>query len=298
MSESYRPGWRDADGEREFVVTLAVAEDLDSALATADAVLDQERFVRRDDRIGECRFIATAAVAAGIGQALDEALAAADVYLRPVDQPAARLLICDMDMTIVAAETLDEVAAELGLGERIADTTRRAMHGELDFNAALRERIGMLAGHDEAVFRLIAERVAMNPGARELVAGANAAGVHTILISGGFVQVAEPVAQELGFDELVCNRLDLDGGKLTGTVPEPIVNAEFKEKTLRDRAAALGVSLDECCAIGDGANDRLMIGAAGLGIAYRGKPLLRDWTDCRLDHADLSAALYFMGLKN
>jgi len=201
-----------------------------------------------------------------------------------------------MDMTIVDAETLDEVAASLGLGEKIAAITKRAMYGEIDFRAALRERIAMLAGQPERVFHDIVGKLELNPGAEALLAGARAAGVHTILVSGGFAQVADAVALRLGFDEVYCNHLEIDGGKLTGRVPEPIVDADFKRRLLHERAQAHGLPLAACCAIGDGANDLPMVSSAGLGIAYHGKPVLRDATPCRIDHTGLDSALHFMGI--
>ena len=146
------------------------------------------------------------------------------------------------------------------------------------------------------MFHDIVGKLELNPGAEALLAGARAAGVHTILVSGGFEQVARPVAERLGFDEVHCNRLDIDGGRLTGGVPEPIVDANLKLSILERRAAALGIPLAQCCAIGDGANDLPMVSGAGLGIAYRGKPVLRDATPCRIDHSGLDAALYFMGI--
>jgi phosphoserine phosphatase len=208
-----------------------------------------------------------------------------------------RLLICDMDMTIVAAETLDEVAARLGLGERVATITARAMRGEIDFDSALRERIAMLAGQPEQVFHDIVDDLQLDPGASELLTAAKAAGVHCVLVSGGFVQVVEPIARRLGFDEYFCNYLDVADGRLSGEVQNPIVNADFKCNLLQRVARAQRITLDECCAIGDGANDLPMICAAGLGIAYRGKPILRAASACHIDATDLSSAIHFMRLR-
>jgi phosphoserine phosphatase len=229
-------------------------------------------------------------------QSLRAKLVDADVYMQPQDARGKRLLICDMDMTIVAAETLDEVATKLGMGERIAAITTRAMHGEIDFNAALRERIAMLAGQPEQVFHDIVGQLRLNPGAEQLLTAARAAGVHTILVSGGFAQVAEPVARRLGFDEVHCNHLEIDADKLTGKVQQPIINADLKCSLLQQRAQALGLALTDCCAIGDGANDLPMLRAAGLGIAYHAKPVLRAATSCHIDVTDLESAIYFMGL--
>ena len=222
----------------------------------------------------------------------------ADVYVQPRDELGKRLLICDMDMTIVAAETLDEVAMLLGLGDRIAAITDRAMRGELDFDSALRERISMLAGQPARVFDEVARSLVFSPGAQILLDGARAAGVRTILISGGFEQVVFAVAKKLEFDEVYCNRLVIEDGRLTGEVMEPIVNAAYKRDKLIERAAELNIPLNACCAIGDGANDLPMVQKAGLGIAYRGKPVLRNACPCRIDHTDLSTALAFMGLTS
>ena len=296
-----RPGWLgdDDDVVQPFVATLCTSGAPGRTLPELGeefgcvAVSGESRPAAN---VVEVTFDAGAQAAWALWQRLREVLDRTDVYLQPAAGRGKKLLICDMDMTIVAAETLDEVAAELGLGQKIAAITARAMHGEIDFNAALRERIAMLAGQPEAVFHRVASDLAFNPGAGELIAAANEAGLHTILISGGFAQVAEPVATVLGFDEVICNRLEIEQGRLTGQVHEPIVNAEIKRATLENRARDLGIELDQCCAIGDGANDLPMLAAAGLGIAYRGKPVLREATSCHLDHSDLSSAIYFMGL--
>ena len=229
-------------------------------------------------------------------RSLRERLSRADVYLQPRNSAAIRLLICDMDMTIVAAETLDEVAALLGLGDRIAAITTRAMNGEIDFDDALRARIAMLKGQPVQVFHDIVYQLELNPGAAELLAAARAAGVYCVLISGGFAQVAESIAHQLGFDEVYCNHLDVIDGRLTGEVQAPIVNADYKCNVLQRVAQAQGFSLDECCAIGDGANDLPMIRAAGLGIAYHGKPVLGASSACLIDATDLSSAIQFMRL--
>jgi phosphoserine phosphatase len=229
-------------------------------------------------------------------QTLRQQLSGIDMLVLPVEQLEKRLLICDMDMTIVAAETLDEVAAVLGMGDRIAAITERAMRGEIDFNDALRERIAMLEGCSVAAFDEVAQQLELNPGAQQLFDACKDKGVHTILISGGFTQVVEAVAQRLGFDEWYCNQLQIDQGCLTGKVIDPIVNAELKSEILRQRAPAMEIDLADCCAIGDGANDRLMIEAAGLGIAYHAKPVLRTATHCQINNGGLDTAIHFMGL--
>lgn len=300
MSQPGEPRWlRRGGAPLAFAATICCQGELDQALAPARAELDG-LVAGEARRLGDnaCRLDidCTPAAAWSLLERLRARLREADVYLQPRDELGKKLLICDMDMTIVAAETLDEVAAKLGLGGEIAAITARAMHGELDFDAALRERVSMLAGRREQVFHDIVGELELNPGAEALVAGAKAAGVHTILVSGGFEQVAGPIAQRLGFDELHCNRLEIEAGKLTGRVPAPIVNADRKCSLLQQRARALGIDLKQCCAIGDGANDLPMVSAAGLGIAYRGKPVLRDAAACHIDHTGLDSALHFMGL--
>ncbi len=295
------PDWLGRAGDREqvFVATLCGSVAPAEALLRLRAELGGMQVTGERElapNAVELSFETTASAAWPLMQRLRAVFEQADVYLQPVAGRGKKLLICDMDMTIVAAETLDEVAAELGLGEKIAAITARAMHGEIDFNDALRERIAMLAGQSEQVFHQVASELVFNPGAGELIAAANEAGLHTILISGGFAQVAEPVASILGFDEVICNRLEIEEGRLTGRVQEPIVNAEIKRATLENRARDLGIELDDCCAIGDGANDLPMLAAAGLGIAYHAKPVLHAATACHIDHSDLTSAIYFMGL--
>ncbi|MDH3857505.1 MAG: phosphoserine phosphatase SerB [Gammaproteobacteria bacterium] len=289
------------DRDEPFVITLCANEAVDNALQQLSGMLGDLQIDAQQthsSQAGNVTVFCKPAQAWSLLQSLRENLAHTDVYIQPRSELGKRLLICDMDMTIVAAETLDEVATILGLGERIASITTRAMHGEIDFNAALRERIAMLAGQSVQVFHDVAQSLSFNPGAEQLLAAAKAAGVHTILISGGFSQVAEPVAQKLGFDEVHCSQLELDGEILTGGLLDPIVNADYKCRILQQRAQALGFALRDCCAIGDGANDLPMLSAAGLGIAYHAKPVLRAAISCHIDVTDLESAIYFMGLNH
>jgi len=301
MSEAAQPRWlQRGDAPRRFVATVCCDGDLDAAQKALEAETSGLRTgAAHRPGVNACHLEleCDAPRAWALLQRLRERLDDADVYLQPRDELGKRLLICDMDMTIVAAETLDEVAATLGLGDKIAAITKRAMHGEIDFQAALRERILMLKGQPEQIFHDVNERLSLNVGARRLLAGARAAGVRTILVSGGFAQVADAVARQLEFDEVYCNHLEIRDGRLTGAVREPIVDAGLKLRLLQQRAQAGGIPLKACCAIGDGANDLPMLAAAGLGIAYRGKPVLRDAIPCRIDHAGLDAALHFMGIR-
>jgi phosphoserine phosphatase len=292
------PRWLKRSAARQpFVATLCNGNGVAAAVA---AFYDRagELPVLGEQSFGENACAITIECAAdrawSLMRELRHALSRTDIYLQPQNSPPMRLLICDMDMTIVAAETLDEVAAELGMGERIEPITRRAMLGEIDFDGALRERIGMLAGQPERAFIDLAGRLQLNPGAEQLIAAAKAAGVYCVLVSGGFDQVAEPVAQRLGFDAVHCNHLEIEDGRLTGAVREPIVNADRKLSILQRAARSRGHGLAACCAIGDGANDLPMVRGAGLGIAYRAKPVLRAASACRIDATDLSSAIYFM----
>lgn len=301
-SHGEEPRWLSrGDAEQPFVVTICSNETLDDALKRLRNLLEDLQIETQQTlstRVVEVTLTCNPSRAWSLFQSVRENLAQADVYIQPRSELGKRLLICDMDMTIVAAETLDEVATVLGLGEQIASITTRAMHGEIDFNAALHERIAMLAGRSVQVFHDVAQSLSLNPGAEQLLAAAKAAGVHTILISGGFSQVAEPIARRLGFDEVHCSQLELDGDKLTGGLLDPIVNADHKCRILQQRAQALGFALRDCCAIGDGANDLPMLSAAGLGIAYHAKPVLRAATSCHIDVTDLESAIYFMGLTH
>ena len=221
-----------------------------------------------------------------------------DVFVQPEEQRFKRLLVADMDSTIVGQECLDELADFAGLKREIAEITERAMQGKLDFKAALRERVAMLSGLDEdAIKRCLAERVVPNPGAATLVRTMRLGGAHCVLVTGGFVSFAEPIAKMLGFNAIRANRLLFDGRQLSGSVEDPIVDAQSKVDALIEARAELGLDAQQVLAIGDGANDRLMIQEAGLGVAYRAKPALAEVADARLDHHGLDALLWAQGIR-
>lgn len=235
--------------------------------------------------------------------ALDDArhaLAALDGAIDAIAQPESgrrkSLFVADMDSTMITVECLDELADYAGFKERVSAITERAMRGELDFVEALDERVALLADMDaEIVTRCHEERVALSPGATTLVRTMRAQGTHCVLVSGGFTLFADRVAAEIGFDRAVANRLEIESGRLTGHVLRPIVDGAMKERILRDQSEEGGLQLSETLAIGDGANDRAMVERAGLGIAYRGKPTLREGADANVDYADLTALLYAQG---
>ena len=219
-----------------------------------------------------------------------------DWCLQPLEGRKKRLLIADMDSTIINVECLDELADFAGLKVEISAITERAMRGDLAFEGALRERVAMLKGLPvSALERTYDERVRLNPGARTLVRTMAANGARCVLVSGGFGFFTKRVAKAAGFQAERGNSLLEADGVLTGMVGEPILGREAKLAALNTEAAALSIPLAETLAIGDGANDLAMIEAAGLGVAYRAKPVVAAQADARVDHADLTALLYFQG---
>lgn len=219
-----------------------------------------------------------------------------DFCVQPAVGRKKRLLLADMDSTIIGCECLDELADFAGLKAEISAITERAMAGEIPFEAALVERVGKLAGLGlEALQATYDERVRLNPGAEILARTMAAHRARCVLVSGGFEFFTARVAQAAGFAAHRANRLIDDGARLTGAVAMPILGREAKLTALREEAAALGVDLADTMAVGDGANDLAMIGAAGLGVAWRAKPVVAAGADAKVDHADLTALLYFQG---
>jgi phosphoserine phosphatase len=220
-----------------------------------------------------------------------------DAIATVADQRRKALLIADMDSTIVTGETLDELADFAGLKQRIAAITARAMNGELDFKAALRERVAMLQGLPVGALEQTWQRVRLTLGARELVATMRAHGAYTALVSGGFSFFTGRVAALCGFDMHRSNTLLDDGIALTGHVAEPILDRDTKLATLTQLAGERGLPLSATLAVGDGANDLDMLSAAGLGVAFRAKPIVAAAAQARLDHADLRALLFAQGYR-
>ena len=194
-----------------------------------------------------------------------------------------KLLVSDMDSTIAEGETIVDMADALGIGPKIAEITERSMRGELDFRQALEERVAMLAGLKLSTIQDIAREVRLSDGATELLSACRALGMRTVLVSGGFDLIADVVGAVIGFDLVVSNRLDLHEGALSGTVLEPIVTADTKESVLLAECQALHVSASAAVALGDGANDIMMIRRAGLGVAYRGKPVTQAAADLSIN---------------
>jgi phosphoserine phosphatase len=219
-----------------------------------------------------------------------------DINLVAIAKRRKKLLIADMDSTIINVECLDELADMAGIKPQIAAITERAMRGELEFEAALRERVGMLKGLDLAALeRTYAERVRLNPGAKSLLATMRANGAHTMLVSGGFGYFTERVAEAAGFHSEQGNILIDDGAHLTGGVGEPILGRQAKRAALEKAVADLGLDFAETLAVGDGANDLAMIQRAGLGVAYHAKPVVAEAAGAAIAHNDLTALLYLQG---
>ena len=231
--------------------------------------------------------------------ALDDALAGepVDVIVQPLQRRSKRLLVADMDSTLIGQECVDELAAFAGVGERVAAITERAMRGEVAFAPALRERVALLAGLPESVIGdVLRDRITLNPGARTLGQTMRAnGGARVVIVSGGFRQFTRAIRERIGADEDRANALMIEGGKLTGKVIEPILGQDAKLSALKEIAAAMGLELDDTLAVGDGANDLPMLQAAGLGIAYRAKPRVAASAHARVEHADLTALLYAQG---
>jgi phosphoserine phosphatase len=222
----------------------------------------------------------------------------ADIVVQPDEPRWKRLLVADMDSTIIGQECIDELADYAGLKDKVARITERAMQGELDFPGALRERVRLLAGLDERELRrCLDERVRVTAGAETLVQTMRAGGASCLLVSGGFLSFAEPIASAVGFDRIKANRLVFTGGKLSGEVGDPIVDAMSKRDSLIEAREQLGLNRDDVLAIGDGANDKLMIEEAGLGIAFRAKPALVEVADAELRHHGLDALLWVQGVR-
>ncbi|MHA1597664.1 MAG: phosphoserine phosphatase SerB [Alphaproteobacteria bacterium] len=207
------------------------------------------------------------------------------------------LLIADMDSTIVTGETLDELADFAGHGEQVAKITAHAMNGEVGFADALKERVALLEGLDAAALEKTMDRVALTPGAAVLVATMRANGAKALLVSGGFTYFTERLRARVGFDSDMGNTLEIEDGKLTGRVIEPVIDKDVKLRALQDFASQYDVAMTDTMAVGDGANDLPMLLAAGTGVAYHAKPVVSAEARVRIEHADLSALLYIQGYR-
>lgn len=270
--------------------------DATTALVRAGAAVEGENWLARD---AACD-IPFSGIEPHMGEGVVRQViegAAIDVVVQPAEGRRKALLVADMDSTIVTSETLDELAEFAGIKDKIAEITRRAMNGEIDFQGALRERVGMLKGLPAEALEKTLARVVLTTGATALVRTMRAHGAYTALISGGFTFFTGRVATLVGFNEHRGNTLGIANGELTGTVGEPILDKDSKLNTLRELVARLQISPQLSMAVGDGANDLPMLQAAGLGVAFRAKPITAKGAAARIDHAGLEALLYIQGYK-
>jgi phosphoserine phosphatase len=221
-----------------------------------------------------------------------------DLAVQDAETRRKKLLIADMDSTMIGQECIDELAAEVGLKDKVATITARAMNGEIAFEPALRERVALLKGLPVSVVdEVIEKRITLTPGGRELIATMRAKGYYTALVSGGFTVFTSRIATTLGFDENRANLLLDADGKLTGEVAEPILGKQAKVDALIDIAARLGITPAEAMAVGDGANDLGMLHLSGAGVALHAKPAVAAEAKIRIDHGDLTALLYLQGYR-
>ncbi|MGQ3354582.1 MAG: phosphoserine phosphatase SerB [Phreatobacter sp.] len=223
---------------------------------------------------------------------------AVDVVVQPAAGRVKRLFLADMDSTMIGQECIDELADLVGLKDHVSAITERAMRGEIAFEPALRERVALLKGLSASVVDdVIARRITLTGGGPELVRTMRARGGYTALVSGGFTLFTAPIGAMIGFHENRANILEVEDGRFSGTVREPILGREAKRDTLVELRARFGLAEHETMAVGDGANDLAMLGEAGIGIAFRAKPKVAEAAAARIDHGDLSALLYMQGYR-
>jgi phosphoserine phosphatase len=289
------PAMTQSGGLDLIIATLIAAGRLDDRLV-ADAIerLAGTRFAAWVDE-GDAADLEVDDVAAA--RSAFEGWNGCDVIVQPAEGREKKLLAADMDSTIIGQECIDELADYAGIKPSIAAITERAMHGELDFGEALKERVALLAGLDVAIIeRCLAERIRPNPGAATLTRTMRARGAGTLLLSGGFVDFVEPVAALVGFELHAANNLAKDRRELTGELEGVLVDAEAKKAAMILERDGRGLGPGAVLAIGDGANDVPLVSEAGLGVAYRAKPALLAVADARLDHHGLDALLWAQGI--
>jgi phosphoserine phosphatase len=270
-------------------------ETLGAALRDAGAATGEPNWLAPHDRACDLPFEHLDATRAHAITRATLADLPVDFHAQPLENRRKRLLIADMDSTIVTAETLDELAEEAGLKDTIAAITARAMRGELDFAQALIERVAMLADLPEEALARTATKLTLMPGAATLVHTMKANGAFTALVSGGFKYFTNKVAARTGFELNLANDLAMSDGRLTGELSGPILDKDGKLNALKTLSAERGLTPADAVTVGDGANDLPMLLEAGLGVAYYGKPLLLEQVRAQVNHTDLTTLLFFQG---
>ncbi|MEP2988854.1 MAG: phosphoserine phosphatase SerB [Parasphingorhabdus sp.] len=286
-----------------FIATIIAAERLQKGeLSSAVSLLKevgctiQDVGAVQDDKAADIWFDGDPEMADEIMTSLRKT---SDVGILPAENRRKKLLISDMDSTMITVECIDELADYAGIKDQIAEITERAMQGELDFEEALRGRIALLKGLDEsAINQCLTERVRIMPGAHTLVKTMRELGAETILVSGGFTSFAEPVAGNIGFERAEANVLGIVNNRLTGLLDGPVLDSTRKAEILNQSIESSGLSAVDCLAVGDGANDIPMIERAGLGVAYHAKPKAAKAADVAINHNDLTALLYLQGISS
>jgi phosphoserine phosphatase len=283
----------------DHILTLTAAASARDALGTAVRTIAAKRRGGVDWLGPVAVDIAVEGDPADAVRIADQAIggAAIDAVIQPAEGRRKRLLVADMESTMIHNEMLVEMADLIGIGDQVAEVTRRAMNGELDFAASLRARVALFKDRPTRILSDAADRMRFMPGARTLVQTMRAHGARTVLVSGGFYVFSSPVRDTLGFDRDYANDLLVEGERILGTVREPILDSAAKRTHLLACATEFGVAPAGILAVGDGANDLPMLHAAGLGVAFHAKPHVRAQIGNHIDHADLTALLYLQGYR-
>jgi len=284
----------------DYVITLIAAQDGQLSQDDIDAVIEEVAPFYHGEKVvlAEKTALDIFLDVDGVGHLDLPDLKGVDIIYQHADKRRKKLLLADMDSTIVQEESLDEIAAYVGIHHEISEITEKAMNGELDFKEALEARVKMLKGLSEIHIQDVASRVNLTPGAKILLDTMKHYHARCVLVTGGFEQIVQPISQNLGFDDFFCNRFVVENGALTGQVIEPIFDKNSKRQILEYEMENYKLSEEETMAIGDGANDIPMLKSAGLGVGFHAKPAVRREVQNNIKYGDLTALLYAQGYHN